>query len=253
MAVSFVAASGGNSGALTATSFATALPTGWAANDVAVLTGHLRGAALTMATPAGWTPIPGITFPVSQASNSRAYGWYRVLQPGDTAPTISNSGAVTGGWSMQAFRGANPSAPIGQAGTGVGSATTVVLATLAGVLAGSMLAVGVHAGVSSGAFPTSITPGGGYTESVEHGTSRSTANSNQRMAAAYRLIASAGSYGGETFTADISLSMIALVVEVVAPVIPTVVKAASTYAVTARASGPTVTNRRTSIPEVTHG
>ncbi|HEY9416732.1 MAG TPA: hypothetical protein VIQ30_18410, partial [Pseudonocardia sp.] len=214
MAVSYVGVTSGNSAASTSTSFVTTLPAGWAANDVAILTGHVRGTSLTMTTPAGWTLVPGPTWPVAQSTNSRVYAWYRVLQAGDTAPTITNSGAMTGGWSMTAYRGGDTSSPIGQAGTSSVSGTSLALPSLTGVLAGSALAVAVHAGVASGTIPTNITPDAAYTEAVDHATSRTTTNANQRMEAAYRLISTGGSYGGETFTTTITASMIAVLVEV---------------------------------------
>lgn len=216
MAVSYVGVSSGNSAGGTSTSFVTTLPAGWAAGDVAVLSGHVRGASLTMGTPAGWTLVPGPAWPVAQASNSRAYAWYRVLQAGDTAPTITNSGAMTGGWSMTVYRGGDTSSPIGQVGTSAVSGTLVALPSLVGVLAGSALAVAVHAGVSTGTIPTDITPDAAYIEVADHATSRATSAANQRMEAGYRLAGSAGSYGGESFGTTVTASMIAVLVEVVA-------------------------------------
>ncbi|MFG2165521.1 hypothetical protein [Micromonospora chersina] len=216
MAVSYVGVTSGNSAGGTSTSFVTTLPAGWAAGDVAVLSGHVRGTSLTMSTPAGWTLVPGPTWPVNQGTNSRAYAWFRVLQDGDAAPTITNSGAMTGGWSMTVYRGADTASPIGQVGTSAVSGTSLTMPALTGVLAGSALAAAAHAGVSTGTIPSGLTFDAVYTEVADHATSRATSSANQRMAAAYRLIGSAGSYGGESVTVAnaVTSSMVAVLVEV---------------------------------------
>lgn len=211
MAVSYVNAASGNSGSATSSSFVTSLPAGWAAGDVAVLVGHVSGSALTMSTPAGWTLLAGPTWPVQEGSASRLYAWSRILQGGDTAPTITNSGSVTGGWECTAWRDASG---VAQAATSTASGTAVTLPTLSGVGAGSALVVGVHCRVASGTIPTAITHDAAYTEVVDAATSRATSAANVRMGAAYRLIGSAGTYGGEQITSDVTGSMVGLLVEV---------------------------------------
>ncbi|MFI2664880.1 hypothetical protein [Micromonospora carbonacea] len=211
MAVSFVGfAPPGTSGSATLTSFPTALPAGWAAGDVAVLVAHLSGSALTISTPAGWALLAGPTWPAQEGSASRAYAWSRVLQAGDTAPTLTNSGSVTGGWSCTAYRGASG---VVQAAVATASSTSVTLPTLPGVGAGSALAVGVHCRVTSGTIPTNLTHDGAYLEVVDTATSRATSNANVRLGSAYRLVGSAGSYGGEQVASDVTGSMIAVLVE----------------------------------------
>ncbi|MEU8186013.1 hypothetical protein [Micromonospora carbonacea] len=210
MAVSYVAATSGTSGSATSTSFATTLPAGWAAGDVAVLVAHLSGAALTISTPAGWALLASITWPAQEGSASRAYAWSRTLQAGDAVPTLSNSGSVTGGWSCTAYRGASG---VVQAAVATASGTAVTLPTLPGVGAGSALAVAAQCRVASGTIPTNLTHDGAYLEVVDTATSRATSNANVRLGAAYRLISSAGSYGGEQVTSDVTGSMIAVLVE----------------------------------------
>lgn len=211
MAVAYVGVTSGNSGSATSTSFATSLPAGWAAGDVAVLVGHVSGVALTMGTPAGWTLLSGVTWPVAEDAASRLYAWSRVLQAGDVAPTITNSGSVTGGWECTAWRGATG---VAQVAAATSSATSVTLPTLTGVGAGSALLVGAHCRVPSGTIPTDLTPDPVYAEAVDHATSRVTSAANVRMAAAYRTTSTAGSYGGETVTSTTSGSMIGLLIEV---------------------------------------
>ncbi|WP_422744343.1 hypothetical protein ACN27B_08695 [Micromonospora sp. WMMD754] len=210
MAVSYFDVAAGNSESATRTSFDTALPAGWAAGDVAVLVGHVSGTNLTMDPGAGWTEVPG-SWPVNQGSNSRMYVWWRVLQSGDTAPTISNSGSVTGGWELVVLRGA---ASVVQASTAVVSASSLTLPTLSGVGAGSALFVAAHARVASGTIPTNLTFDGVYTEVVDHATSRNTGSANVRAAVGYRLLGAGGSYGGESVTSTGSASMVGVLVEV---------------------------------------
>ncbi|MFF0823058.1 hypothetical protein ACFYUR_22075 [Micromonospora haikouensis] len=207
MAVSYVAATSGTSGSATSTSFATTLPAGWAAGDVAVLVAHLSGAALTISTPAGWTLLASITWPAQEGTASRAYAWSRTLQAGDAAPTLSNSGSVTGGWSCTAYRGASG---VVQAAVATASGTAVTLPTLPGVGAGSALVSAAQCRVASGTIPTNLTHDGAYLEVVDTATSRATSAANVRLGAAYRVTASAG---GEQVTSDVTGSMIAVLVE----------------------------------------
>ncbi|MFI1197699.1 hypothetical protein ACH4T9_31185 [Micromonospora sp. NPDC020750] len=213
MAVSYVAAASGSSGSATSTSFATSLPAGWAAGDVAVLVGHVSGVALTMGTPAGWTLLPGVTWPAQEDAASRLYAWSRVLQAGDAAPTLTNSGSMTGAWMCTAYRGASG---VAQAATATASGAAVTLPTLTGVGAGSALVVGAHCRVASGTIPTGLSPAVAYIEVVDLATSRATSAANVRAGAAYRVVGSAGSYGGEQVTSDVTGSMAAVLVELAA-------------------------------------
>lgn len=86
----YVAASEGT-GAIT-------LPTGWAVGDLAILTLARIGSAYI--TSGGWTLIDNVKFNTS-AGNLNIY--YRILQSGDTGPSVSNGE----NWQMIAFRGAS--------------------------------------------------------------------------------------------------------------------------------------------------
>ncbi|MEU4590045.1 hypothetical protein [Micromonospora aurantiaca (nom. illeg.)] len=213
-----VGATSGNSAAGTSTSFTTTFPGGWSAGDVAVLVGHVSATNLTMSTPAGWTAVPGPSWPVNESTNSRMYAWYRVLQGGDSAPTISNSGAVTGGWEMVVVTGVSPSTPLGQVATATASGSSIALPSVTGVAAGSLLLADVHARVASGTLPSGLDTATGYTEAVDHGTSRATGNANLAMGAQHATAATAGAYGGESVavTNGVTASMIALLVELLA-------------------------------------
>ena len=220
MAVTYVDSISANSGSATATSFTTSWPAGYTpvADDYALIFGHVSAATLTMSISAGWSSVDGITNPVDQGSNSRMYAWRRRLQVGDSAPTITNSGSVTGGWEMLIFRGAHLTDAIGQTGSATGSAVgSINIASLTGVQAASMLAVDAHCRVASGTIPTGWTADADYTERIDHATNRTTASANQRMTAATRAITADGNYGGDTFTvAGNTGSIIAFHIEVLA-------------------------------------
>ncbi|MEU4589999.1 hypothetical protein [Micromonospora aurantiaca (nom. illeg.)] len=221
MAVSYVGATSGTS-VTTATTFPTSFPSGWAAGDVAILAGHVSANSLTMSPGAGWSSVPGISNPVDQGANSRAYVWYRVLEAGDSAPTITGSGAITGGWEMVVLRDTAAS-PFGQVGTGsTASGTSVALPSLTGVAAGSALVGIVHARVATGTLPNGINWDAAYTEVTDVSTSRATSAANVRNSSAYRLIASAGAYGGESVAVNnsVSSSMIAALIEVLQGSVP---------------------------------
>lgn len=216
--VEFVGATSGNGAAATPTSFNTSFHANWLPGDTALLSGHVSATSLTMSVPGTWADaLAGL--PINQSTNSRAYVWARRLAVGDTAPTITNSGSVTGGWTMLIFRGA--SGLIGQASSATaGAATSINNASLTGVLAGSALASFQHARVASGTIPSGFTPPGTYTEPTngDHATSRVTTGANMRMEAAYRLISTAGNYGGDTFsvTNSISSSIVSIHIELLA-------------------------------------
>ncbi|MEU1761675.1 hypothetical protein [Micromonospora sp. NPDC005652] len=213
MAVSIVGVTSGNTAAGTSSSLATSYPSGWQADDVVVLIAGLSGVALTMSTPSGFTALPGPSWPVAEGSNSRMFAWSRTLQAGDSEPTISVSGAMTGGWVAVVLRG---TASVSQAAVATASGTSVTMPTLSGVAAGSGLVAAAHCRVASGTIPTNLTFNVAYTEQSDAATSRSTSSANVRTAAATRTAATAGSYGGETVTSDITGSVIGLLLEVTA-------------------------------------
>lgn len=219
MVAEYVASSSGTSGTFTATEFDVALPTGWAPGDTVILTEHHGGNSLTASISSGWEVIPGPSWPVTQGTNSRAYGWYRVMQTGDTGPTITLSGSATGGYVATLVTGSTLS-PIGQVSTATASATSVGIGTLTGVLADSLVVAHAHARVPTGTTnPTGLTPDADYTERVDTGTSRNTAtNQNVRIASSTRAVSSAGNLSGDTVsvTDAISSSLFVLAVEVLA-------------------------------------
>ncbi len=220
MAVTVVDTSSDNSGSATTTSFATAFPLGYTpvAGDVCVIFGHLSGVTLTMAIDGNFVVVPGFTFPVAQGSASRMYAWYDVFAGGEGAPTITNSGSVTGGWEMIILRGADPADPFGQVGQATASATSINIASLTGCLAGSVLVADQHARVASGTIPTGFTPDADYGEQEDHATNRATGSANVRMELATRSLGAGGNFGGDTFTVTngITSSIISLHIEVLA-------------------------------------
>lgn len=204
----------GNSGSATDTSFVTTFPASPQAGDWAVIFGHMSGNSLTMSIDSSFTAITGWTNPFTQGTASRCYAWAKELSAGEAAPTITNSGSVTGGWECHLFRGASSVRGSRQGA----AATSVALPTLTGCTAGSKLLTAVHARVASGTIPSGITPDAAYAESVDHATNRSTASANVRMETSTRDVSTGGDYGGETFTVTnaISSSMVGGLVEVLA-------------------------------------
>ncbi|MFD6770596.1 hypothetical protein ACFWC6_30735, partial [Micromonospora chalcea] len=154
-----------------------------------------------------------VSWPVTESGNSRMYAWSRVLQAGDSAPTIAINGAMTGGWEIVVFRDVTG---VVQAATATAAGTAVTLPTLTGVGAGSVLVAAAHVRVASGTIPTNLSPDGVYSEVVDHATSRPTGSANVRMGAAYRLAGAAGSYGGEAVGSDVTGSMVGLLLELAA-------------------------------------
>ena len=100
MALTFRSASGANGGSSSASSFATTLPTGWAAGDLVVVGASMSNAG-TFSAVTGWTLDNQAQNSGSAAFNSATY--YRIMQAGDTAPTIANSSAGKYTWVAAAF------------------------------------------------------------------------------------------------------------------------------------------------------
>lgn len=218
MAVSFIAASTPyTTGSGTSSSFVIALPTGWAAGDTCVLRVHISATSLTLTVPAGWSAPTGVTNPVNEGVNSRTYVLYRVMQAGDTAPTLTISGAATGGATMTCWRGGDTAAaPRGATATAAASLTTS-LPSLTSVPSGAGLDVSAHARVASGTVPTNLAFNVAYTERSDVATSRVTSNANMRMGVATRVTASSGTFGGESVSdaSGVSASWVASMVEIV--------------------------------------
>jgi len=99
---------GGTSfGAVSTSSATPALPSGWAAGDLALITATVFGAA-TFTTPTGYTALDTGT---SNANESAAI-FYRVLQAGDTARTLTWSVGARNAGMLAVFRGGDATSPI---------------------------------------------------------------------------------------------------------------------------------------------
>lgn len=90
----------GNNG----TSLTPGLPASWAPGDLCVLSCQNFGGAgaRTPSAPAGWTPFNGTTGYFDDGAGAHHGVWYRVMQDGDTDPTITYSGAGVAGDSQLA-------------------------------------------------------------------------------------------------------------------------------------------------------
>ncbi|MFJ1539295.1 hypothetical protein ACIODS_12200 [Micromonospora chalcea] len=227
----------GSTAAGTSNTLTITLPDGWQAGDRALLVVHISGGSLTATTPDGWDPLDGVTWPITEGSNSRLYGWTRTLQAGDAGFNLGISGAATATWSLSCWRG---SAGTPRAVTSTAAASPLALPTLTGVGAGSALVAAAHARVGSGTIPGTL-GWTTYTPTVDVATSRATGSANVRAGLAHRITATAGSYGGEQVTADQPASMIGLLVELASAVTTVSGQVATTWNVAATITGSTAT------------
>jgi hypothetical protein len=163
-----VRSSSTGSGELTAAgSYTPALPAGWQPGDTVFLFSQVTvsGSANTT-TPAGWTRAVG-DFTSAGSTSAHQAVWYRVMQPGDTAPSVPEP-ASRYAWSTVAVQGANTTTPLDvtpTTDTNSGAAYPDVRApSISPVTPGSLLltAHGVRNGTNSAT--TAFTPPAGTTE-----------------------------------------------------------------------------------------
>jgi hypothetical protein len=100
-----------------ATSITPGLPTGWAAGHACVLVAHYYANGVAeIQTPSGWTPV-------ASATASTTYGelevFYRVMQAGDSDPTLTVSPATSDKFSARVwcFSGVDTTTPIDVSGS----------------------------------------------------------------------------------------------------------------------------------------
>lgn len=107
-----VRSSASGAGELTAAgSYTTSLPAGWQPGDTVFLYSQVTvaGSANTTA-PAGWTKAVG-DFTSAGSTSAHQAVWYRVMQAGDTAPSVAEP-ASRYAWSTVAVQGANTTTPL---------------------------------------------------------------------------------------------------------------------------------------------
>jgi len=92
-------------------SYTPGLPAGWQPGDTVFLFSQVTvsGSANTTA-PAGWTQAVGDFTSASSTSAHQAV-WYRVMQAGDTAPSVTEP-AARFAWSTVAVQGASTTTPL---------------------------------------------------------------------------------------------------------------------------------------------
>ena len=102
---------------------ATSFDSGWAAGDVAIISGTLNSNTDTVNLPSGWTPHPDMTAGTGGGNHQPTsaithFCFYRVLQGGDTAPTLANSGGVAKSWAggVDIYRSVDQSTPVAGSG-----------------------------------------------------------------------------------------------------------------------------------------
>ena len=99
MAIAFRAALAGDSAAAASTTQAVTLPTGWQAGDFCVIGGRVGSSSGAWTDPAGWTVINTANYVTG--GYSFAF-YYRILQAGDTNPTLTFGTSSTWVWVSEA-------------------------------------------------------------------------------------------------------------------------------------------------------
>lgn len=137
MALSTRAASGGQGGSTTLTSQAITFPTGTTTNDLVYIILSVN-TAVSNPTAAGWNPTA-----ITQSTTHSLIICYRTIQSGDTAPTVSWTGAGKTAWTAVTLQ---PAA--GQAAAHSGFGTAVNTGTAATTHTPPAFAAGATSGAS---------------------------------------------------------------------------------------------------------
>lgn len=113
--------------------FDAALPAGWVAGQLAIL--HVASVTTTLATPSGWTKVGTDLL----AGTGATFLFWRILQAGDTGPSIAaGTNRVAAIWTFEADT-FNPVTPVVQIAThtsGAGLSTTQTVGASSSVTAG---------------------------------------------------------------------------------------------------------------------
>jgi len=214
MALTFVAASGGNGGSTSATTLATTFPTGATTGDFVLLL-PVVGSGGTWNTLAGWTLEAQAVNPSGTIHSAAVYS--RVLQAGDTAPTFTNTTAGKSAWTGIAWRpgaGETPSV-YAQATTlisAVGTTATPNAATSTDANSVSMVFNSNREQVNAATAITQ-TPATNWTEPTngDQSTAVGTTAGTRQVGAhlAYRTAVGTGSIAPGAFTFNVSIIDIA--------------------------------------------
>ena len=199
--------SAAGSGELTAAgSYTPSLPAGWQPGDTVFLFSQITASASANTTaPAGWTRAVA-DFTSAGSTSAHQAVWYRVMQAGDTAPSVTEP-ASRYAWSTVAVQGANTATPLDVApatDTNSGVAYPGVRApSITPVTPGALLltAHGVRNGTNSAT--TSFTPPSGTTELTDT-TSNIAAKSNASIEVNSLALTDTSATGTKTATATSS-------------------------------------------------
>ncbi|MDT0169816.1 metallophosphoesterase [Pseudarthrobacter sp. BRE9] len=202
-----VRSSATGSGELTAAgSYTAALPAGWQPGDTVFLFSQVTVAASANTTaPAGWTRAVG-DFTSAGSTSAHQAVWYRVMQAGDTAPSVSEP-ASRYAWSTVAVQGANTTTPLDvtpTTDTNSGVAYPDVRApSITPVTPGSLLLTAHGLRNSTNSATTSFTPPAGTTE-VGDVSSNIAAKSNAAIEVNSLALTDTSATGTKTATATSS-------------------------------------------------
>lgn len=129
------------SAAATSGTLAVSLPAGWEPGQLAVL--HVARGSAAPATPAGWNLV-GSTL-TSDAGRSSLF--WRILQPGDSGPTLdagTNTAAVVWTFAADTFNSASPVVEIATNTSGGGVSSTPGVGVSSSVSAGQHFVLQMH-------------------------------------------------------------------------------------------------------------
>lgn len=190
----------------TPSSYPVTLPGTVADGDIALATVQSNGNSVALTTPAGWTLQYGVDA-ITTASGSWLF--YKVLSAADagTTVTFTFANSIRAAVHLEVISGGTMTGAVFGKTIPGGAATSIVIPTLAGVLAGSYMGVHLPRRLGSGTAPVQTIPAP-YTNDQRIATA-ATSSANFTSNIVHQIAASAGSYGGETVTADVSSAGVA--------------------------------------------
>lgn len=195
------------------------LPGTVADGDIALATVQSNGNTVALTTPPGWTLRYGVDA-ITTASGSWLFS--KALTAAEAGTTVSFvfASTIRAMGHLEVISGGTLTGAVFNKTIPSSGATSIVIPTLTGVLAGSYVGVHLPRRLGTGTAPVQTIPAP-YTND-QRIASVATSSANLTSNIAHQIAASAGSYGGETVTADVSSAGVAYAVAIppAAPVDP---------------------------------
>lgn len=189
----------GDASTATTTSLAFTIPASAVAGDVALVGLSLNTSTPTVTTPSGWTLQSG---PDVASTNATGYIFSKTLVSGDVSSTVTFtiSAATKASGELSIISGGTSTGIILSKTVSAGAVSTATVPTVAGVPAGAEIVVFLTWRGAATPGPDCSTPAG-YTSGSRAATTVST-GAQTSIETVYKTVASAGTYGGESFTID---------------------------------------------------